>query len=328
MLEVKLKQMDICRICKTLICYSIKANVTQERIVLEGNVAQELIKKLNEEFEIEVIQNYNSTYKEMPKLYEENTYKKPITHRKVEYGEVYRCDFGTGYGAEIGKLRYAIVVKGQDDMSGTTVVLPCTTKPEREYVYAHTFKFSYENMLDYNLKIVGRLKNVVIADQIKTIDKCRLGEYLGKMNPGFMKEVKKIINNLFQEDESKLQVDFREKLKKEELLKDINISLFLNIFKSNKEKKEKIEEVLKLFGFNLNQNGVQYLYQAIYIASENHYLNLEFLSMEISNLNKNIKKEEVMRFMVARVKERIKVKKGVTIRFIHLISQFLEKKEI
>jgi len=84
--------------------------------------------------------------------------------------------------------------------------------------------------------------------------------------------------------------------------------------------------MLKLFGFNLERNGVQYLRQAIIYSVKYLYFNIETLSQEVSRKT-GIHKEEVIRLIVARVKERFGFKKAPTIDFIRLINSFLLKQE-
>ena len=88
----------------------------------------------------------------------------------------------------------------------------------------------------------------------------------------------------------------------------------------------KDEEILKLFKFDLEKTGVSYLLQAILISTQNAYFNLETLCEEISK-NTHIKKEEVERLIVARIKERFGFKKSPAIDFIRLVKSVLTQKE-
>lgn len=119
-----------------------------------------------------------------------------LIYSKVKRGEVYICDFGTPYGSEQGKKRYAIVVQNNDgnQYSPTTIVLACTTKRKDKSPVHYNFTFSKNNMLDYNKQRVGTKKNTVMAEQIRTVDKRRLRKYIGIMNQDFMEKIQEIID--------------------------------------------------------------------------------------------------------------------------------------
>ena len=114
----------------------------------------------------------------------------------VKRGEVYLCDFGIPYGSEQGYIRYAIVIQNNTGNlhSPTTIVLACTTEKKKDLPVHYSFTFSDENMIDYNPLVIGTEKNIVLGEQIRTIDKKRLKKYLGTMNTEFMKKIKNILN--------------------------------------------------------------------------------------------------------------------------------------
>ena len=112
-----------------------------------------------------------------------------------------------------------------------------------------------------------------------------------------------------------------------ELLSMVDTKELLKISKSSESDEVKAEKILKLYGFDLQRQGVQYLFKAILVSPKEVYFNLETLARNISESEVNVEKEEIKRLIVARVKEQFKFKKAPTIDFIRLVNSFLVKKE-
>lgn len=120
-----------------------------------------------------------------------------LIYSKVKRGEVYICDFGEPFGSEQGYIRYALVIQNDTGNlhSPTTIVLCCTTEKKKNLPVHCNLTFSKDNMVDYNPLLIGTKQNIILGEQIKTIDKRRLRKYLGKMNEKFMEEeIQKIID--------------------------------------------------------------------------------------------------------------------------------------
>ena len=111
-------------------------------------------------------------------------------------------------------------------------------------------------------------------------------------------------------------------------MNQINFLSFVDMNKLMKLSREyspdevKAEKLLKLFGFDINKNGVQYLLKAIISSPTKGYFNMETLCKEISK-EENVDKDEVKRLIVARVKENFGIRKANTIDLIRLINIFL-----
>ena len=106
------------------------------------------------------------------------------------------------------------------------------------------------------------------------------------------------------------------------LLSLVDINELISISQRDISDEEKIRTILKLFGFDLNQVGIQYLQEAIISSPKDTYFNLETLSEKVSK-KVNVKKEEITRLIVARVKEKFNLKNTSTIDFIRLVNSFL-----
>jgi len=274
-----------------------------------------------------------------------------LIYSEVKRGEVYLCDFGEPYGCEQGFMRYAIIIQNDDGnlYSPTTIVIACTTEQKKNLPVHFHCTFSSENMIDYDLTRVGSAKNVIMAEQIQTVDKTRLRKYLGTLTPEFMKIIEDKINislhlsRKVKTIEKKVYVDRpvpqktiidteSPKERKDvnmvqvQLLSFVDINELLKISQSNSTDDIKAQRILELFGSDFKQNGVQYLLKAIIASPKDAYFNLETLSESISK-TESIDKEEVTRLIVARIKENFGFRKAPTIDFIRLINNFLVKQE-
>lgn len=364
MLQLQVKEPNIYRISKIFAEHNIKASVANQIITLEGEIPDELLNQLCNEITICKVQNFSdeittiaqkvSIISEEDEPVSEQIEDKPIvvaTNQKiilapqvienydliypeVKRGEVYLCDFGEPYGHEIGKERYAIVVQndGGNLCSPTTIVLPCTTSKKGKWSVHHDFVFSSKNMLDYDVQRVGTKKDVVLAEQIRTVDKTRLRKFLGTMTPEFMDKMQKIMEVSLgfkrKENISELPKERKDlNMVQMRLLALVNIEELFKISQTKDSDEVKSEKILQLFGFDMQKNGVQYLFKAILISPKDAYFNLEIICESISEYETNIEKEEIKRLIVARVKERFKLKKSPTTDFIRLVNCFLTKKE-
>lgn len=274
-----------------------------------------------------------------------------LIYSEVKRGEVYLCDFGEPYGSEQGFKRYAIVIQNDDGNlhSPTTIVIACTTEHKKRIPVHFHCTFSSINMIDYDLARVGSAENVIMAEQIQTVDKTRLRKYLGTLTPEFMKIIEGKIDislHLSREEktiEKKVYVDRSvpqktivdpetPKERKDvnmvqvQLLSFVDINELLKISQSYSSDDVKAQRILELFGFDFKRNGVQYLLKAIIASPKDAYFNLETLSESVSR-TEGIEKEEVKRLIVARVKEAFGFRKAPTIDFIRLVNNFLVKQE-
>ena len=381
MLQLQSKELDIGRISRLLVKYKIKARITNQVITLDGEIPDELLSQLCKDLTICTVQNFTEEITSVTKKglnfanvdeskskYIGDNGSKParqeimlepqiiqeydLIYSTVRRGEVYLCDYGEPYGSEQGYMRYAIVVQNDDGNlhSPTTIVLACTSEQKKRLPIHYHFYFSEENMLDYNSTRVGLEENVIMAEQIRTVDKTRLRKFLGTMTPRFMDKMQDIMDislHLKRAERvitKKVYIDktvYRDvptdssttKQRKDlnmvqmQLLAMVNIEELFKIYQTIDSDELKSEKILRLFGFDMQKNGVQYLYKAILISPKDVYFNLETLCESISKDEPSIEKDEIKRLIIARVKERFKFKKSPTIDFIRLVNSFLTKKE-
>ena len=102
--------------------------------------------------------------------------------RQIQRGEIYLADLGEGIGSEQKGMRPVLIVQNNrgNKYSPTVTVLPITTKIHKS------------SGLPTHVIIDGmgglKEKSATIAEQIVTIDKTRLIEYMGTLDEKFMRE--------------------------------------------------------------------------------------------------------------------------------------------
>lgn len=384
MLQLQTKAIDICRISKLLVKYNVKASITDSVITLDGDVSDELLTQLCGGIDINSVQNFISQEPlDVPKetsfikseefiqsknennpvnkeSFQSNSIltseevKLDLIYPTVKRGEAYWCDLGTPYACEIGGFRPVIVVSkdeiNQSDEGHCVLVVPCSTTIKK-YTDRFSFRFSDEVMQKESLQKLPTRLTDLISESIRVIDKSRLRQYIGTMNPEFMQRLQIVIDDALHLDRDVKTIVKQEKVyvdrpvpKKEmvdsdvpkerkdlnmvqvQLLSFVDINELLKISQSYSTDEIKAQRILELFGFDFKKNGVQYLLKVIITSPKDTYFNLETLSESVSR-TESIDKEEIKRLIVARVKETFGFRKAPTIDFIRLVNNFLVKQE-
>lgn len=112
----------------------------------------------------------------------------PASVRSIRRGDVYYADFGSvedAVGHELAKKRPVLIIQNNfgNKKSTTTICLCLTTKCKYGIPYHVHFN---------DLNIVSR-ESDICAEQIKTIDQCRLEQYLGNVGSAVMEQVDKAL---------------------------------------------------------------------------------------------------------------------------------------
>lgn len=112
----------------------------------------------------------------------------PACVRSVKRGDVYYADFGSvedAVGHELAKKRPVLIIQNNlgNKKSTTTICLCLSTKCK--YGLPYHVHFS-------DLNIVNR-ESDICAEQIKTIDQCRLEQFLGNVGSAVMEQVDKAL---------------------------------------------------------------------------------------------------------------------------------------
>ena len=111
----------------------------------------------------------------------------------VKRGSIYWCNLGEAYGSEQGGRRPVVIIQNDygNIYSPTTIVLPISSKVGKQLPTHFSFKPSSESIVNYNPQKckLRRQSSVILAEQIRTVDKTRLYEYIGKFTSKFMEEL-------------------------------------------------------------------------------------------------------------------------------------------
>jgi mRNA interferase MazF len=113
---------------------------------------------------------------------------RPIQQRGFpRYGDVYYVNLDPVVGAEIGKLRPALIVSNDinNEFSQTITVLPITGQPAVKH-------YPFEVLMPEGvagLAAESRIK----ANQIRTIDKRRLADIIGSLPAAYLPQVEKAL---------------------------------------------------------------------------------------------------------------------------------------
>lgn len=199
MLQLQTNTLNLCRISKLIVKYNIKANITNDGIILDGDISEELLNELCDNIEINSIKNFEGNENNTTTL---NCFKNVETeydliYSQVKRGEVYWADLGIPYGYEQGGLRPVIIVS-DNHLNGcashhTVLVIPCTTKV-KDYPTHYIFEFSPENMVQYYPYLENTKTTCAMANKLRNIDKSRLRKFMGTMSPQFMEEIQNILD--------------------------------------------------------------------------------------------------------------------------------------
>lgn len=98
--------------------------------------------------------------------------------RELKRGEIYYIDLGTNRGSEVNKKRPCIIIQNDtgNKYSPTTIVLPIT-KGGKSSIPTHV-ELKPWMILYKNATIQGS----ILAEQVRTVDKCRIGNRVGKLS--------------------------------------------------------------------------------------------------------------------------------------------------
>ena len=94
--------------------------------------------------------------------------------KEIKRGEIYSADFGVGFGSEQGGVRPVLILQNNtgNKHSPTTIVAAITGRKTKAALPIHVA------IITSGLKT----ESTVLLEQIRTIDKARLGEYIGRLD--------------------------------------------------------------------------------------------------------------------------------------------------
>lgn len=106
--------------------------------------------------------------------------------RRILRGDVYYANLGETVGSVQGRTRPVVIVQNNtgNKFSPTIVIVPLTSVNKKERQPTHTY-------IGKSFGLIA--ESIALAEQITTIDKCSLHDYIGHINCGTMKRLEAAI---------------------------------------------------------------------------------------------------------------------------------------
>ena len=159
----------------------------------------------------------------------------------MKRGEVYWVDLSNGEGSELEKIRPALIIQNDKGNlnSQTTIIAPISTH-SRDFV---THVYCRKKSLDY--------RSQILLEQIRTVDKSRMGRYICTLNPEVMEEV---------DEKIKISLSLNQGGRGEMVgeLQVLNIC-GVECYEKCGTAYLKLETVARGLGFTQEKNGVEYV---------------------------------------------------------------------
>lgn len=256
---------------------------------------------------------------EQPKSSRSRIPKSEMVYR----GEVYKWGSIRDDNDREGKIKECVIIIQNDyqmSASDDTIALFCTSHYEERAPIHFSFALTEGTMVDHNTNRLGLFDRcTMFVGHIKGISRKQLGEYLGKMNDSFMNTLQPTIDFCLGLKRSRT-VNWAQL----QILSTINMADLFAISDAKISNSEKVTEFLKLFNFDMTKNGMEYVKKAILVAYTMGDYRLEDLAQTIAK-KEQVEAEEVLRLIVARIKENFQFRKSPAISFIRLIDKLLKK---
>jgi mRNA-degrading endonuclease toxin of MazEF toxin-antitoxin module len=116
-------------------------------------------------------------------------YSTTVTYK---YGDFVHFDLCCNVGSEQGGERYGVVIEDSAQLSGTVVVIPVhgsdAFRPAKHFeaYIARPFPF------------LSKDHHYAIVTQIRSVSKMRIDKKFGKLNSGYIDEIKKVMRSTFK----------------------------------------------------------------------------------------------------------------------------------
>ncbi len=356
MLKLLARDVDICRVSKLLGKNRLKASITESSIIIDSDeITDEVIENLFKNATIFSAQNYHTSddatsmvtetkvqeqdiYVDVPPQVAETTFvtqadveveKTKLSRSKIPKsemvyrGEVYKWGSVRDKDDGEGRIKECVIIIQNDyqmSVSEDTIVLFCTSHYEERAPAEFSFALTEETITDYSSKRLKFFDHCTFfVGHIKGISRKQLGKYLGTMTDSFMNTLQPTIDFCLGLKRSRT-VNWAQL----QMLSTIDMADMFVIAKSKVSNSKKVTEFLKLFHFDMTKNGMEYVKKSILVASTLGDYRLEDLAQLIAK-KEQVEAGEVLRLIVARIKENFHFKKSPAISFIRLIDKLLRK---
>jgi mRNA interferase MazF len=104
---------------------------------------------------------------------------------KVHRGEVWRANLDPATGSEQGGMRPVLILQNDigNEYGDTTIIAPITTAKRPKELPVHVVVQTGDIPV----------ASVILLEQIRAIDKCRIEKYIGRINAAIIEQVEKAI---------------------------------------------------------------------------------------------------------------------------------------
>lgn len=247
-----------------------------------------------------------------------------ITESEMVFrGEVYKWGSITQKDDGEGSIKECVIIIQNDylnSVSDDTIALFCSSDYDKRAPIRFSFQLREATMMDHSAKRLEFFDHcTMFIGHIKGISRQKLGKYLGTMRNSFMDTLQPTIDFCLGLKRSRTV-----NLAQLQILSTINMSDLFAISESNVSNEEKTENFLKLFHFDMSKNGMDYVKKSILIAYKLNDYRLEDLAKLVAK-QEQAQADEVLRLIIARIKENFSFRKSPAISFIRLIDRLLRK---
>lgn len=106
-------------------------------------------------------------------------------------GQIYYADLSSAVGSEQGGIRPVIIVQNNvgNAHSPTTIICPITSKMTKAKLPTHLY-LNNAKLSEGSLSVHG----IILAEQIRVIDKSRLSTYMGMLKEERMKDLDRVLS--------------------------------------------------------------------------------------------------------------------------------------
>ena len=107
--------------------------------------------------------------------------------KEIQRGEIYYADLSPTVGSEQGGVRPVLIVQNDvgNNHSDTTIIISITSNLDKSYLPTHVI-IDAKGLPSTSL---------ALAEQIKTIDKIRLGSYIDRLTNNQMEKINTALRN-------------------------------------------------------------------------------------------------------------------------------------
>lgn len=238
-------------------------------------------------------------------------------------GEVYKWGSILQKDDGEGSIKECVIILQNDylnSVSDDTIALFCSSDYDKRAPIRFSFQLRKETMEDHSAKRLEFFDHcTMFVGHIKGISRQKLGKYLGTMKNSFMHTLQPTIDFCLGLKRSRTV-----NLAQLQILSTINMSDLFAISESSISNEEKTENFLKLFNFDMSKKGVDYIKKSILIGYKLNDYRLEDLAKIVAK-QVDAQADEVLRLIIARIKENFGFRKSPAISFIRLIDRLLRK---